>query len=120
LKFEIETSDVHIEHIVVLLWRNGIERRERPDTCIQKGAIKLVYMLFNISAQRQRRIQVACVRGEYNCVRHDFPGCGQSVRIAPGDDDFSAVRDQKLSGGKSDTGGAPGDEDRFVLHWFSN
>ena len=41
---------------------------------------------------------------------------GESLGIAPSDDDFCAVGAQKLGGGKADPGSSASDENSFILH----
>jgi hypothetical protein len=52
LKLEVKTSYVHIEHVVIVLRRYGLNWFEIPDARIQESSVEMTHIFFHLFTQR--------------------------------------------------------------------
>ena len=91
MKLEIETSHVHIEHVVIVLRRCRLNWLERPDASIQESSVEMIRKCSDFATQRLGGSQITGIRAKDSRVAENFFSGSKSFGIASGDDDLRAL-----------------------------
>src|SRR6202049_2733794 len=91
LKLEIESSHVHIEHVVIVLGRCCLERSEGRYARIQESSVEMIRKCFDVVTQRLGGSQISGIRGKDDHTAESLFSGSKSFGIASGDNDLRAL-----------------------------